>query len=198
LDSRGEQFLDKRSRAKVLVVEYDEGGEVVRRRLARSVRVMKRGEFAVPELPDCGVARFAPGPACAPAPEWAREPVETIEVLSAPRGRHSDDLAVYDMSKGGFVFVLFERRMPRERPYTSPVAHAADVRGVPVSAWAIGEKFMYRWRDGGLEFSLLGNVPPDVAWEFLVENVGEGRPLAASTSGLAGGAEENAEGGRPN
>ncbi|MHC4251186.1 MAG: hypothetical protein ACYS9X_18855, partial [Planctomycetota bacterium] len=33
LDSRGEQFLDKRSRAKVLVVEYDESGEVVRRRL---------------------------------------------------------------------------------------------------------------------------------------------------------------------
>ncbi|MHC4249385.1 MAG: hypothetical protein ACYS9X_09705, partial [Planctomycetota bacterium] len=92
-----------------------------------------------------------------------------------------------------FIFVLFERRMPHERTFTSPVAHAADVGGVAVSAWPIGEKFMYRWRDGGLEFSLLGNVPPDVAWEFLVANVGEGHPLRGSASGLAEGAGERAD-----
>ena len=178
-DSRSEQFVDRRSRAKVLVVEYDERGERVRERLARSVRIMGRGEFAAPAVPDCGVARYALGAGCGDPPGWARAPENVIEVLDAPRARHSGDLAVYDMSKGGFVFVLFERRGPRERSYTSPIAHTADVGNARVSAWPVGEKFMYRWRDGGVEFSLLGNVPPDLAWDFLVANVGPGRPLAS-------------------
>jgi len=180
-DMHGEQFLDKRSRGKVLVAEYDESGKLSRRRLARSVRILRRGEFEVPDIPDCGVERFAPGPDCAPAPAWARAPEPVIEVLSDARARHAEGLAAYDMSKGGFVFVLFERRTS-EPLITSGIAHSADICGVTVSAWPIGEKFMYRWRDGGVEFSLLGNVPPDVAWDFLVANIGPGRALASRSA----------------
>jgi hypothetical protein len=177
-DLASEQFVDKRSRAKVLVVEFDESGKPVRKRLTRSVRIMKRGEFAVPAVPDCGIMYFAPGSGSVPAPKWARAPKPVIERLGSPRPRHSDDLAVYDMSKGGFVFVLFERETS-EPLLTSAIAHSADVGGLTVSAWPVGEKFMYRWRDGGIEFSLLGNVPPDVAWEFLVANIPAGKPLAS-------------------
>jgi len=177
-DTRGEQFLDKRSRGKVLVTEYDEEGKISRRRLARSVRILRRGEFEIPGIPECGVERFAPGRGRATAPAWAREPVPVIEVLGDTRARHAEGLAVYDMSKDGFVFVLFER-VASEPLVTSGIAHTADIGGVTVSAWPIGEKFVYRWRDGGVEFSLLGNIPPDVAWEFLVANVGAGRALAS-------------------
>jgi len=189
-DMRGEQFLDKRSRGKVLVEEYDENGKLARRRLARSVRILRRGEFELPHIPPCGVERLAPGPGCAPAPAWAREPVPVIEILSDARERHAKDLAVYDMSKGGFVFVLFERE-GSERLVMSGIAHTADIGGAKVSAWPIGEKFMYRWRDGGVEFSLLGNVPPDAAWDFLVANIGAGRALASRSK--ATGAVREAE-----
>ncbi len=178
-DRPGEQFVDKRSRAKVLVVERDAGGEIVRRRLARSVRVTRHGEFELPTVPEDDVVRFAPGLECAPAPEWARAPVAALEILGTPRARHSDGLAVYDMSKGGFVLVLFERRAGSEPLRTSPIAHAADLGGATVSVWPVGEKFMYRWRDGEIEFSLLGNVPPDLAWKFLDANVSAGRALAS-------------------
>jgi hypothetical protein len=178
-DRAGEQFVDKRSRAKVLVVERDARGEVIRRRLTRSVRVTRCGEFELPSVPEGDVVRFAAGPEGAAAPEWARAPAAALEILSAPRARHSDGLAVYDMSKGGFVFVLFERRAGSEALRTSPIAHTADLGGAEISTWSIGEKFMYRWRDGELEFSLLGNVPPDLAWKFLVANVSAGRALAS-------------------
>jgi hypothetical protein len=193
LDLESEKFVEKRSNARVFGMTYDEHGKLLRRRLARSVRVMKPDEFAVPEVPDFGVTRFAPGSKSTPAPEWAREPTHVLEILAGARPRHSEGLAVYDMSKGGFVFVLFERETS-EPLVTSPLTHVADVGGVEVSVWPVGGKFMYRWRDGGIEFSLLGNVPPDVAWDFLVANLPAGKPLAASTSSRVEGAEEE----RPN
>ena len=84
---------------------------------------------------------------------------------------------------------LFESRTGGP-PLTSPTAHVADVGGKRISAWPVGEKFMCRWRDGGLGFSLVGNVPPDVAWDFLVADVGPGGPLAsrAQTADAAAGA----------
>lgn len=103
-------------------------------------------------------------------PPWARTPRKVLDFLSEPKGTYSDSIVAFVLSKEGIIFVLFERK-EQGMPIVSPTASMVSVNGTEVRFGWIGERALFRWRQNGIEYTLLTKVPPNLVMDFLTANI---------------------------
>ncbi|MBN1808205.1 MAG: hypothetical protein JW909_03995 [Planctomycetes bacterium] len=176
LVARTEIFAEKKTGAVVYSAEFDAAGSAVRSLSADSLLQLPDDHVVNPPIPaECPADVYSmPGASSTlPLPGWASCCPPVLDVLSRPVAGVSDGKAVFDYSRGGFIFILFQRPLhPDALPMlSSPASKTFSVAGISVSYWWLGETVFFRWRSRSLENTVLTNVPPDMVFDFIRASV---------------------------